>query len=86
MFIELLEFVVLANLIIFGALIGCSLSFGYVAQHCAKCICLLLFLNPSSPHYNPSKVLLIVLCTLHSSGGEFEFCQIYGRLHIWNES
>jgi len=53
-----------------------------------KFICPLLFLNPSSPHYNPYKVLLIVLCTLHFSSGEFEsfgkhMVEIFGMSLEW---
>ena len=35
-------------------------------------MCPPLFLLPQSAHYNPSKVLLIVMCTLHLNGREHE--------------
>jgi len=73
MSLELLEFGVLVNLLVnwyFGWLLPSHLAI--VGPHYPKCIHPLLSLNLSSPHYNLSKVLLIVLRTLHFSGGEFE--------------
>jgi len=72
MFIELLEFGVLLNFVVVGCFVGCSLVVWLISSILPKCICPLFSLKPSSPHYNPYKILLIVLFTLHSSGGEFE--------------
>jgi len=51
---------------------GCSLVTWLYSSTLSKCICQILSFNPSSPHYNPRKVILIILCILYSSGGEFE--------------
>jgi len=71
-FIVFIWFAVLVNFMIFGWFVGCSLVTWLNYSTLLKLICQLLSLNPSSPHYNSYKVLLIILYTLHFSGGEFE--------------
>jgi len=66
----LLEFGVLVNLLVAWCFVGCSLVTWLSSFTLLKFICQLLSLFGS--HYNSYKVLLIVLCTLHFSGGEFE--------------
>jgi len=51
---------------------GCFIIIWLNSSTLPKFICPLLSLSPSSPHYNLCKVHLIVLRTLHFSGGEFE--------------
>jgi len=67
MFIVLLRFGVLTIFMASSCLVGCSLVTWKSRFTLPKCICPLLSLNLSSPHYNAIEVLLIVL-----SGGEFE--------------
>ena len=54
-----------------GALISCALITWLHSSTLPKFINPLLSPNPSSPHYNSCNVLLIIICTLPLSGGEF---------------
>jgi len=68
----ILRFGVLVNLLANWCLVGYSTVIWLSSSTLSKYICPLLSLNLFSPHYNPIKDLLIVLCTLHFSGVEFE--------------
>jgi len=65
MFIVLLGFGVLVNFIVAWWFVGCSLVTCLNSSTLRKFIGQLLSFNPFIPHYNPCKLLLIVLCTLH---------------------
>ena len=62
---------VLVLLMSIWSIVGCSIVFLTIGSTNSKTF-VHLFPLPLSPHYNPWKDLLIVICTLHFSGGKFE--------------
>jgi len=87
MFIVFLRFGVLVNFMVSWYFVDCSLIIWLHGSTLPEFISPLLSRNPSNPHYSPSKVLLIVMCTLLSQWWRiWEPCQAYGRLHLWNDS
>jgi len=71
MFTVFLGFGELVNFIVSGCLVGDSLATWLIPLHCPNLL-VYFFLLASSPHYSSCKILLIIMSTMHPSGGEFE--------------